>query len=122
MLRRSWHHLAVRRSIGGAPALQVAGWIASVVVAGGGGLLILSATYQEFMDCSNPELHQSANTTLGWTVATVASAAPVGVSVWLAGGVGRRLPALALAVALASLAIWWWILDADCEWYSVAQL
>lgn len=112
----------MQRPIGDAPTLQVAGWLASVVVAGGGGLLLLSATYQEFMDCSNPELHQSANTTLGWTVAIVASAAPVAIAVWLAGGVRRKLPAWALAVALASLAIWWWMLDADCEWYGVTQL
>ena len=112
----------MRRSIGDAPALQVAGWLASVVVFGGGGLLLVSATYRELMDCSNPELHQSANTTLGWIVAIVASAAPVAVAVWLAGGVRRTLPAWALAVALASLAIWWWMLDADCEWYAVPQL
>ncbi len=104
---------------GAPPTLPVLGWLASVVIAGGLGLLVLGATYDEFLDCSNPEIHESADTTFGWAIAVVASALPVGVACWLAGGPRRPLTALALATALVSLGIWWWLLDADCEWYAL---
>jgi hypothetical protein len=104
------------------PRLQVLVWLASAVVAGVAGLFVVGATYREFMDCSNPELHESANTTFGWTVAVVASALPVAVATWLAGGPWRKLPALAFAIALLSLAVWWWMLDADCEWYALSRV
>lgn len=70
------------------------------------------------MDCSNPEIHESANTAFGWTVAIVASALPVAVAALLAGGLRRKLPAIATAVALLGLVVWWWALDSDCEWYA----
>ncbi len=102
--------------------LQVFVWLASAVVVGGAGFLLVGATYDEFMDCSNPEIHESANTTFGWTVAAAASALPVAVATWLAGGLRRELPALAIATAMLSMVIWWWMLDKDCEWYSLSQI
>lgn len=102
------------------PALKVPIWLGAVAASGVVGLLLVGATYDEFMDCSNPEIHESANTSLAWTVAVLASALPVAVSIWLAGGLWRKLPALALAVALLSLGLWRWLLDAGCEWYAAA--
>lgn len=103
------------------PGAQVLLWLASVVVTGVAGLVVVGSTHDEFLDCSNPEIRESADTALGWIVAVVASALPVAVAVWLVGGVRHGLPALALGTALVSLGVWWWLLDATCEWSSLSR-
>lgn len=112
----------MRRTATWSPVARVLVWLASVALFGCIGLVLVGTVYPEFADCSNPEIHQSANTTFGWAVAIVTAALPVAVAVWLAGGLWRRLPAVALAVALVTLVLWQWILDADCEWYALSQL
>ncbi|WP_421120765.1 hypothetical protein ACE2AJ_05535 [Aquihabitans daechungensis] len=100
------------------PVAEIGIWLGAVLVSGVAGLVVLGVTYDEFLDCSNPEIHESANTTLGWTIAFVASALPLAVATWLAGGLRRGLTIVALVVALLSLGFWQWVLDADCEWYA----
>jgi hypothetical protein len=97
-------------------ASKVTVWLGAVIASGIAGLIVVGVAYDEFMDCSNPEIHESANTTLGWAVALAASALPVAAAIWLAGGLRRRLSAVALVVALLSLAVWGWALNANCEW------
>ena len=99
------------------PLLKVLVWLGAVVASGVSGVIVVGVAYDEFMDCSNPELHQSADTAIGWMVAFAASVLPVVVAIWIAGGPRRRLSVAAFAVALLSLAVWSWVLDADCEWY-----
>jgi hypothetical protein len=103
------------------PALKVLVWMGVVVASGVAGLIVVGVAYDEFMDCSNPEIHQSADTAFGWVVAFAASVLPVAVAAWLSGGLRRRLPAVAIAVALLSLVAWSWVLKADCEWYPAAM-
>ncbi len=43
----------VQRPTNEPPILQVFVWLASAVVVGGEGLLVVGATYDEFLDCSN---------------------------------------------------------------------
>lgn len=50
------------------------------------------------------------------TVAGVASALPVASAARLAGGLWHKLPAFAVATALLSLGVWFWMLDRDSEW------
>lgn len=99
--------------------VQFVAWFASVILFGGIGFGLLDLVYQEHMDCSNPETHESANTLLGWMVAIVSSVLPVVAAVWLARGVRRPLPVAALLLAVASMGVWKWILDVDCEWYAL---
>lgn len=100
-----------------APWPKVLIWLGAVIASGVAGLIVIGGAYDEFLDCSNPEIHESADTALGWTVAFVASALPVAVAIWLAGGLRRTLPAVALGVAVLSLVVWRWLLVANCEWY-----
>lgn len=68
--------------------------------------------YDDFMDCSVKEIHESANTPLGWAIAGAASLVPVVVA---ASHGNRRLTVVALVVAAAELVVWWWAFTAgDC--------
>lgn len=71
------------------PLSQVVVWLGSVMVATIAGLMLVGATHNEFLDCSNPDAHESADTALGWTIAVLASALPVGIAVFVAGGPWR---------------------------------
>lgn len=100
-------------------------WFGSVLLFGVIGVVLAGREYREFMDCSNPELHESANTAYGWTLALLASLVPVGTASGLAQRLtdrdGRRLMVLAAAVAAGSLLVWWWALDKDCEWHAIGS-
>ena len=93
-------------------------WFVMAVVCGVAGVVVLGRLYDEFLDCSNPEIHERANTPLGWSVAVIASIIPVAVAIRLAGRVRHRLVLLAVAAAALALAtVWPWVLDPRCEWY-----
>lgn len=93
-------------------------WFVTATLCGVAGVVALGSRYDEFLDCSNPEIHERASTPLGWSVAVVASIIPVAVAIWLAGRVRHRLVYLAVfAAALALTTVWPWMLDPGCEWY-----
>ena len=84
----------------------------AVLACGAAGLFIVGRIHADFMDCSVKEIHESANTPLGWSIALAASLVPVVVA---ASHRNRRLTAAALVVAAVELVVWWWAFTAgDC--------
>ncbi len=74
--------------------------------------------YDEFLDCSNPEHHESANTPLGWSVAVLATILPLAVAALLR-PLQRRLMIAAVLVASIQIPSWVWALNpSGCDWMS----
>jgi len=80
------------------------------------GTVIIFVSYNEFLDCSMPETHQSANTPLGWTTAAVATGVPLLVGVVLGQRHSLRLVGAAVLVAVVQAVVWVWALNpGGCE-------
>lgn len=93
-------------------------WLISVLALGFVGAAIIFVSYNEFLDCSIPETHQSASTPLGWTTAAVATGVPLLVGVVLGLRYSRALVGVALLVAVVEATIWVWALNGpgNCEY------
>lgn len=92
-------------------------WLVSVLACGFVGTVIIFVSYNEFLDCSVPETHESANTPLGWTTAAVATGVPLIVGVVLGVRHSRRLVGTALVLAAVQAVVWVWALNpGGCEW------
>lgn len=92
-------------------------WICSVLVLGFVGTVVISVSYNEFLDCSIPETHESANTLLGWTTAAIATGVPLLVGLVLGLRHSAKLVSAAVLVAVAQAVVWVWALNpGGCDW------
>ena len=99
----------------------VVSWLVSVLVLGVIGVAVIFVSFNEFLDCSVPETHESANTPLGWTTAAVATGVPLLIGVVLGLRHSRTLVVLAVLIALVQAVIWVWALNpGGCDWETVA--
>lgn len=81
-------------------------------------MAVISLRYDQFLDCSNPEQHQSANTPLGWSVAVVATTLPLVIAALLKPR-QRLLVVTAVLVACVQIPLWVWALNpGGCDWMS----
>lgn len=91
-------------------------WLVSLLALGFIGAVAIFVSYDEFLDCSNPETHESANTPLGWTVAVVSTGVPLLVGVVSGLRYSIRLVGAALLVAALEALVWVWALNpSGCE-------
>ena len=89
----------------------------SVLALGFVGTVVIFVSYNEFLDCSIPETHESANTPLGWMTAAVATGGPLLVGVVLGLRHSAKLVGAAVLVAAAQALVWVWALNpGGCEW------
>ena len=98
------------------PEKPFAVWLISMLTLGVLGAVVVAFSHTEFLDCSVPETHESANTPLGWSMALLATVVPLIIGVTLGVRHSRRLIGLALAVAGVQSVIWLWVLTTpgDC--------
>lgn len=91
-------------------------WLISMLTLGALGAVVVALSHTEFLDCSIPETHESANTPLGWSMALLATVVPLIIGVVLGARHSRRLVGLAIAVAGIQAVIWLWVLTTpgDC--------
>ncbi len=94
-----------------------AAWLASLLTFGLAGSIVVALTHDEFLDCSNPQTHESANTPLGWSMAVMATVIPAIVGVTIGLAASRRLIGVSIAVAALQAVIWTWALTptGNCE-------
>jgi len=88
----------------------IAVWLISMLTLGVLGAVAVALSHTEFLDCSIPETHESANTPLGWSMALLATVAPLLIGVVLGARHSRWLVGLAIAVAGVQAVIWLWVL------------
>lgn len=92
-------------------------WMCSVLVLGFVGTVVIFVSYNEFLDCSIPETHESANTLLGWTTAAIVTGVPLLIGVVLGLRRSAKLVSAAVLVAAAQALVWVWALNpAGCDW------
>jgi hypothetical protein len=92
-------------------------WMCSALVLGLIGTVVMFVSYNEFLDCSIPETHESANTLLGWTTAAIATGVPLLLGVVLGLRHSAKLVGAAVLVAAGQALVWVWALNpGGCEW------
>lgn len=92
-------------------------WLGAVLGLGVVGLVVVSLTHAQFLDCSVVETHVSANTPLGWTVALVSSGLPILVAAALRPAGKQWLLPASVLVTLAEFSVWVWLLNpGGCDW------
>lgn len=107
---------AISTSLRASNLLGVSAGDRSVLAFGFVGTVIIFVSYNEFLDCSIPETHESANTPLGWSTAAVATGVPLLVGVVLGLRQSRRIVGTAVLVALVEAVVWVWALNpGGCE-------
>ncbi len=117
--RISGRHTLVMRPLATTPrASPTLIWLLTTLASGLVGVAVIALRYDEFLDCSNPEHHESANTPLGWSVAVLATILPLAVAALLR-PLQRRLMIAAVLVASIQIPLWVWALNpSGCDWMS----
>ena len=112
------HTLAMQPLITTPRASPTLIWLLTMLASGFVGVAVIALRYDEFLDCSNPEQHESANTPLGWSVAVLATMLPLAIAALLRPR-QRRLMVAAVLVACIQIPIWVWALNpSGCDWMS----
>ena len=92
-------------------------WMCSVLAFGLAGIVVIFFSYNEFLDCSIPETHESANTPFGWTTAAIATGVPLLVGIVLGLRHSTKLVGAAVLVAAVQASVWVWALNpGGCDW------
>lgn len=97
-------------------------WLVSMLTLGFVGAVVVALSHTEFLDCSVPETHESANTPLGWSMALMATVIPLVIGVTLGVRHVRWLIAVAIAVAGVQAVVWLWALTTPGDCGSTALL
>lgn len=100
----------VQQMIALAQRRATATWLLAVFACGALATAVVFLSHQEFLDCSNPVTHESADTPLGWSMAGLATLVPLGIGISLAVRHSVRLLVMAVVVAVVQAVVWSWAL------------